>query len=99
MTELSKTQQQLAVILDKIFADGVLDDSEREELRDLFANRGLKVSEVTVVVEAFVAKMWGETIEDGLITDEEKARLETVIKELKLPTSALPEEIRRVFRL
>jgi len=94
MSELSKSQQDLAALIDRIFADGKVEPEEREQLRSFWANRGLTVRQVRAVVDAFVARVWGEVSADGRISDEERARLRAVVSGLRLPDEVLPEPVR-----
>ncbi len=95
MPELTPSQQDLAALVDRIFADGKIEPAEREELRRFWAARGLSVSQVRTVVDAFVARVWGEVLADGVITEEERARLRAVVSGLRLPEAALPELLRK----
>lgn len=87
-------QQNLAQLIDRIFEDGVVDADEREELKKFWVSQGLGVSQVRAVVDAFVAKVWGEVIADGIVTSDEKGRLRAVVYGLKLPVDILPAPIR-----
>jgi tellurite resistance protein len=97
MPELSKSQQDLAALMDRVFADGKVEPSEGEELRSFWATRGLTVSQVRAVVDAFVARVWGEVVADGVITDEEQAKLRAVVSGLRLPDGALPDPVRKAL--
>ena len=66
----------------------------REELKKFWVSQGLGVSQVRAVVDAFVAKVWGEVIADGIVTSDEKGRLRAVVYGLKLPVDILPAPIR-----
>lgn len=93
MAPWNKNQQDLATLIDRIFEDGVVDDAEQEELREFWIARGLTVPQVREVVDAFVNRVWGEVMEDGVVTEEEKVRLRAVISGLKLPDKVLPERV------
>lgn len=94
MSELNQAQQELTELIDRIFADGEVAPEEREQLRSFWANRGMTVSQVRNVVDAFVARVWGEISADGQISDDERARLHAVVAGLRLPVEVLPEPIR-----
>lgn len=97
MAELTKTQQDLATLIERIFEDGVVDPAERQELQDFWRQRGLTVSQVRQVVDAFVARVWGEVIADGVITSDERVRLSAVREGLRLPDEVLPEPVRKAL--
>jgi hypothetical protein len=90
-------QQNLAQLIDRIFEDGVVDADEREELKQFWVSQGLGVGQVRSVIDAFVAKVWGEVIADGVVTSDEKVRLQAVVYGLKLPVDILPEAIRNAL--
>ena len=90
---MDKNQEDLGALLTRIFEDGIIDPSEREELRQFWIKRGMPVSQVRQVVELFLAQIWDSIIDDGVVTPEERQRLQTVIKGLNLPDSVLPVEV------
>jgi hypothetical protein len=95
MTEMNNKQKELAALIERIFEDEVVDESEREQLRQFWAQKGMTVPEVRGVVDAFVQKVWGEVIEDGVVTDDERVRLLRVVEGLKLPISILPDPLKK----
>lgn len=97
MAELNETQRDLAALIERIFDDGVVDPAEREQLRDFWRQRGLTVAQVRQVVDAFVARVWGEVIADGVITADERQRLSAVRDGLRLPDEVLPDPVRRAL--
>ena len=88
--------EKLAATVERIFADGVMDAAEKTELKALFAQGALTVPQVRDVLSAFVRDTWGEVMEDGVLTDAERAKLKAVVRELKLPDDCIPEAVRRV---
>jgi uncharacterized membrane protein YebE (DUF533 family) len=97
MAELNETQRDLAALIERIFADGVIDPAERQTLQDFWRQRGLTVPQVRQVVDAFVARVWGEVIADGVVTAEERGRLNAVVQGLRLPEEALPGPVRKAL--
>lgn len=91
--ERTKSQERLAHLLDEVFADGRLDPDERDELRRLFSSGGLTVSQAKAVFQDFVERTWGEVMADGVVTDDERQKMETIIRELKLPADVLPPQV------
>ena len=92
---MRSAQRALLSLVDKIFADGILSPSERTELHALYTSGGLSVREVRAVFSAFVTKTWGEVIEDGFVTPEERQKLLTIVVELRLPPEMVPPEVAR----
>lgn len=95
MSDFNPKQKALAALIDRIFEDDVVDDEERDTLRQFWAQQGMTVPEVRAVVSAFVDKVWGEVIADGVVTDDERVRLLRVIEGLRLPITILPEGLQR----
>ncbi len=97
MAEWNQSQRDLAALIERIFADGSVDDSERQELREFWAQRQLSVKLVREVVEAFARKTWGEVMADGVVTPDERRRLWAVVDALHLPEASMPAEMWRVI--
>lgn len=97
MAEWTAAQQDLAALIDRIFADGVVQPAEREELRRFWAQRGMTVSQVREVVERFVAQTWGEVMADGVVTGDETERLRAVVDGLHLPESVMPAPMQQIL--
>ena len=91
-------QEKLLALVDRIFADGVVDASERSELVSLYRGAGLTVPEVREVFEAFLQKTWGDAIADAVFTDDEYRKLATIVRELHVPTDCVPPIVRFLVR-
>jgi hypothetical protein len=87
-------QDRLRKLLRQVFADGVLTNEEKDQLRTMYRQGGLTVAEVRSVFESFLAEVWGEIWADRVVTAEERAKLETIVRELKLPSEMIPEAVR-----
>ncbi len=96
---MTRTQEQLAELVTRIFADGVVTQAERDELHRLYREGGLTVPQVREVFAAFVAQTWGEVIADGEVSTEERRKLATILHELHLPADILPPQMRIVLGL
>jgi len=83
-------QEGLLSLVERIFEDGVVSASERSELVSLYRGAGLTVPEVKEVFAAFLKRTWGETIADGVLTNEERAKLATIVRELRIPAESVP---------
>ncbi len=86
-------QKKLYSLIERVFEDGVVTADERRELRSLYAETGLNVSEVKAVFRAFVTQTWGEVLADGVLTADERGRLATIAGELRLPLDCVPPDV------
>ncbi len=91
-------QEDLLSLVDRIFADGVVNASERSELVSLYRGAGLTVPEVREVFAAFLKKTWGDVIADGVLTTVEVAKLVTIVRELHVPYDCVPSAVRIIVR-
>lgn len=89
-------QDALLALVDRIFADGVVTPAERGELGALYRGAGLTVAEVREVFTFFVAKTWGEALSDGVFSDDERDKLVTIARELKLPRDCMPDVVAQI---
>ncbi len=94
---MNRSQSELLVLLERIFADDYIEPSERVELRTFAAQHQLAPAQVIEVVMAFVAATWGEVIADGVVTEAERRRLAALVDGLHLPDESLPPEVRRAL--
>ena len=89
-------QEALLTLVDQIFADGVVTPAEKSELVTLYRGAGLTVAEVREVFTTFVAKTWGEAISDGVFSYDERAKLVTIARELKLSRDCMPAIVAQI---
>jgi hypothetical protein len=89
-------QEELLALVDRIFADGIVNASERSELVSLYRDAGLTVPEVREVFTSFLQKTWGEAIADGVFTDDERRKLATIVRELRVPADCMPAIVKIV---
>lgn len=86
-------QEALLSLVERIFADGVVTPAERSELVSLYRDGMLTVSEVKAVFSTFLAETWADTISDGVLTAEERDKLATIVRELRLPRECVPDHV------
>ena len=91
-------QEVLLALVERIFEDGVVTASERSELVSLYRDAGLTVPDVKEVFAAFLKRTWGETMADGVITNDERMKLATIVRELRVPKESLPAAIDAALR-
>ena len=96
---MRSAQKKLYSLIERIFADGVVTSDERRELRGLYAEAGLNVSEVKAVFRAFTAHTWGDAVADGVLSADERGKLATIASELRLPLDCVPPDVALVLAL
>ena len=96
MTE-TPARTRLASILSRIFADGVIQPEERQEMITLFREAKITVPEVRETFAAFLKSEMHIVLADGKVTSEERDKLRTIVRELKLPEGMIPEEVKRMI--
>lgn len=84
-------QETLMALVERIFEDGKVTPFERRELVALYRDASLTVREAKEVYYAFVAKVLDESLADGVLSDEERQKLVTIVRELRLPDDCLPD--------
>ena len=87
-------QDKLKNLLESVFEDAVVHPEEREQLESLTKGGALGPDDVRAVFKSFVAAKWGEAMEDGRLTPQERMLLGEIVSELKLPEDALPQQLR-----
>lgn len=92
---MSAGTEKLRALIERIFEDGVVEEKERDELKRLYRDGGLTVPQVKEVFAAFVSDTWGEVMSDGVVTDDERNKVRTILTELKLPANMLPDDLRK----
>ena len=80
--------EELTKFLEAIFADGIVEPREREDLSAF--SKTLPHAQVREVFVAFLLAKWGEVAADDIITGQERALMGKVIHELDLELSELP---------
>lgn len=87
-------QSKLKSLLEAVFEDSVVQPDEREQLEALTKGGELAQDDVRKVFRSFVSAKWGEAMEDGRLTPQERMLLGEIVRELHLPEEALPEQLR-----
>jgi uncharacterized membrane protein YebE (DUF533 family) len=97
MAEMDKFRarafERLTEFLPRAMADGVLDDTERQELMGMLSSGVLTREDVRTVFRDFLNGLHFEITVDGVVTDEERERLRAVVAALRLPAAFIPDEI------
>lgn len=92
MTDASDSE--LMALLERIFADGIVEVEERAALERV----GHERSESRAIFQRFLAKKWGEVLADGVITSQERLLLHRIVEALGLEREDLPEQLRLAWR-
>ena len=87
---------RLAAFLPRAMEDGVLDDTERRELMGILGSGVLSKADVQAAFRDFLNGLHLEVAADGVITDDEKVRVRTVVNALRIPAAFLPPEIAEI---
>ena len=90
---MRQVQEALLSLVDRIFADGVVTPAERSELVSLYRAGGLTVSEVREVFTAFMRQTWGEASADDVLTNDERRKLQAIVRELHVPRDCVPDSV------
>ena len=93
----TEAEARLRAMLQRVFADGVLEPHEKDELRQLYTQGGLTAPRVRVIFGELLRTTYARVMEDGVVTDDEKRELRSIVDGLKLPPEMVPDEVRRVL--
>lgn len=84
---------KLAALLPRVMEDGQLDGAEKKELIANLESGLLGREAVRAVFREFLENLHREVMSDGVLDDDERERLRTVVRELRIPQSFLSPEI------
>ena len=84
-------------MLARIFSDGVLSQEERLELDGMLRMGDLDAAAIARTMSEFLHASFEHAKADGVITPREKQKLALIVRELRLPESAVPEEVKRLL--
>lgn len=87
---------ELKHLIQTIFEDGLVEPHERAALSKL--TEGMESSEVLAVFQGFLHDKWGEAMEDGVVTAQERNLLGKILTELGLQLAHLPEQAQLALR-
>jgi hypothetical protein len=87
----------LRALLVRVFEDGVLEPHEREQLQALWREAGLTVSVVKATVLDFLREVLSDALTQGTLTPAAKSKLQTIVRELRIPPPMLPDEVKRLI--
>ena len=96
-TNLDGVDPKLEALLGRVFADGVLESREREELSRMWREARLTLPVVRATFAAFVRHALTEAKSDGVVTEAEREKLRAIVRELKLPKEMIPEEVAKLI--
>ena len=88
---------KLAELVKRVMADGVIDDSEREEMRTIYRDALLTVIDIKEVLTGYLGEVRDEVLADGKVTEEERARCRAVLAALKLPRELVPADFQALL--
>lgn len=84
---------QLARLISRVLEDSRVDEQEKAELQNFFAQALLTVSDVREVFGEHLRMLQEEVLEDGRVTDDERKKCKAVVDALKIPLRMLSPEL------
>lgn len=91
-------EDKLMGLLERIFADEIVDVGERTELRAFQQSGALDAARIEAVFVRFVEKRWGEAMADDRLTGREALLLSRILDELELPEARVPMQLRMALK-
>jgi hypothetical protein len=91
-------EDKLMGLLERIFADEIVDVGERTELRAFQQSGALDAARIEAVFVRFVEKRWGEAMADDRLTGREALLLSRILDELELPVARVPMQLRMALK-
>jgi hypothetical protein len=83
----------LARLLPRVLEDGRVDDSEKEQLLAVFRREILTTADVREVFGQFLKGLATDVLADGVVTEEEREKVRTAVRELRIPRTFLSPEL------
>lgn len=93
---MSHSPEGLRKLLDRIFADALVEPQERAELSAYGA--ALPAEDTLRVFRKFIDDKWGEAIADDVITPQERSLLGRIVTELSIQLLDLPHQAQHALR-
>jgi hypothetical protein len=89
-------RERLAAFLPRALTDGVLDETEKRELRGMLTSGVLTRGDVQEIFGDFLRGVHNDILQDGAVSAEERERLRSIVRELRIPHDFLPPEMARI---
>ena len=93
----TQAKAKLAELVKRVMADGKVDASEREEMKSVYRQALLTVTDIKEVLTGYLSGVRNEVLADGKVTDEERARCRAALAELKLPRELVPPDFQALL--
>ena len=87
---MTEPKAELAKLLASIFADGIVEVAEHKSLKAYREHSVLSEADVQQVFTRFLEAKFAEAMADGKITTQERLLIANIVRELKLPDTAVP---------
>lgn len=84
-------------LLARIFADGVMDPSERAELDAKLKSGAISHEAARATMLEFLKTSFAHVAADGVVTGREQERLKAIVQELALPDDCIPDEVKEAI--
>ena len=93
----ARAKAKLAEVVKRVMADGKIDVSEREEMKSIYRQGLLTVTDIKEVFTGYLGGVRDEVLADGKVTEEERARCRAALAELKLPRELVPPDFQALL--
>jgi len=101
MAEMDKFRaralERLTEFLPRAMEDAVLDEDERKELMGMLSSGILTRDDVQTAFRDFLNGLHFEITVDGVVTDDERERLRSIVSALRVPVAFIPDEIQALI--
>lgn len=97
LARMSELRTVLYERLKQAFDNGILEPHEQAELKQLYGLGKLTLDDVRSVFGAFLKDEWNKAMADGVLTEDERAKLEKIVTQLKLPSDLVPDDVKRAL--
>lgn len=95
---MTEPKAELAKLLASIFADGIVEVAEHKSLKAYREHSVLSEADVQQVFTRFLEAKFAEAMADGKITTQERLLIANIVRELKLPDTAVPVHVRMMLQ-
>src|SRR5207237_416315 len=97
--ERQQAKALLTRFLPRAMEDAVLDEVEKGQLYAILTSGTLTKDDVQAVFREYLTGVYGEIVEDGMITPAEEDRLRAIVTALRIPPGFLPPELASILGL
>ena len=93
----AQAKAKLAEVVKRVMADGKINPSEREEMKGVYRQGLLTVTDIKEVLTGYLGGVRDEVLADGKVTEEERARCRAALAELSFPRELVPPDFQALL--